>query len=96
MGDDLDWRPDPASPVYVYVQVADHIANLVENGALAIGARLPGELDLARQYGISKDSARRAIRHLRDRALAVTVPYKGTFIQAKPSAGSPPEDDPAQ
>lgn len=81
MGDDHGWRVDPASPVYVYMQVADRIAELIEDGTLHPGARLPGELDLAEEYGVSKDTARRAIKVLRERGLAVTVPYKGTFIQ---------------
>ena len=81
MGDDRDvWRPDPGRAVYVYVQVADHIAGLVESGRLRPGARLPGERDLAEQYGIALGTARRVVQELRDRGVVVTLPAKGTFI----------------
>ncbi|UNZ20651.1 winged helix-turn-helix domain-containing protein [Streptomyces sp. 891-h] len=82
MGDDLGGRVDPSLPVYVYVQVADDLTRRIEAGELQPGARLPAEPDLAREYGVSYMSARRAIRVLRDRGLAITVPSKGTYIQA--------------
>lgn len=96
MGDDLGGRVDPDSPVYVYVQVADIITAEIEAGRLTIGARLAGEREMAEQYGVAKATARRAIQELRDRGLAVTVPHKGTFIQAVPGPDTPTEDDPEQ
>lgn len=74
------FEPDPASPVYLYLQVADHIAARVDAGELAPGARLPAERELADEYGVSLQTARRAVAELRDRGLAQTVPVKGTFI----------------
>ncbi|WP_326806618.1 winged helix-turn-helix domain-containing protein [Streptomyces sp. NBC_01775] len=83
MGDDLGGRVDPAAPVYVYIQVADDIEARINTGTLRPGARLPGERDLAEQYGVAYGSARRAIEELRDRGLAITLPGKGTFIQTR-------------
>ncbi|MFD4250391.1 GntR family transcriptional regulator [Amycolatopsis thermoflava] len=74
------FEPDPDSPVYVYVQVADHIAARIAAGELPAGARLPGERDLADEYGVSVATARRAVAELRDRDLVQTVPVKGTFV----------------
>jgi GntR family transcriptional regulator len=82
---DRDWRPDSASPVYVYLQVVHHITEQVRSGRLPIGARLAAERDLAEEYGIGVSTVRRAMRELRDRGLVVTVPVKGTFIQAEPA-----------
>jgi DNA-binding GntR family transcriptional regulator len=76
---------DPTSHVYVYAQVADAIEADVRAGRLPAGARLPGEQDLAAQYGIAKGTARRVAQELRDRGLALTVPNKGTFIQQPPA-----------
>lgn len=76
---------DPTSHIYVYVQVADAIEADIRSGRLSVGARLPGELDLAAQYGIAKGTASRVARELRDRGLAVTVANKGTFIVAPPA-----------
>lgn len=68
------------SPVYLYLQVADHIAARIESGELPKGARLPGERDLADEYRVSLQTARRAVEELRDRGLVQTVRVKGTFV----------------
>ncbi|PRX92023.1 winged helix-turn-helix domain-containing protein [Allonocardiopsis opalescens] len=79
MADDLAaWEPAPHE--YVYVQMADHIEARIASGDLNSGARLPGERDLAAEYEVSIDTARRAIRVLRDRGAVRTLPAKGTFI----------------
>ncbi|MDX3643467.1 winged helix-turn-helix domain-containing protein [Streptomyces sp. MB09-02B] len=84
MADDHDWRPDPASHVYVYLQVVHHIAEQIRTGRLPVGARLPAERDLAEQYGVAVNTVRRAVRDLRDQGLVITVPIKGTFVRAEP------------
>lgn len=78
---------DPDSPVYVYVQVADDIQARIKAGQLQVGARLPGERELADQYRIAYGTARRVIQELRDRGLVQTVPSKGTFIVEPPAEG---------
>lgn len=77
---------DPTAPVYVYVQVADLVERDIRSGRLPVGARLPGEQDLADQYGIAKGTARRVARELRDRGLVTTLPSKGTYITEPPPA----------
>lgn len=79
------------------MRVADAIAGQIERGELAPGARLPGEDDLAREYGVASHTIRRATKELRERGLVHTLPSKGTFILAPPAAGASdvaPEDDP--
>lgn len=79
---------DPRPTAYVYAEVADHLALKIEAGrsdvppadALPPGSRLPGERELAAEYGIALGTARRAIEDLRDRGLVVTLPAKGTFV----------------
>jgi GntR family transcriptional regulator len=73
---------DPSNPEYIYKQVADHIAARIERGELRPATRLPGERDLAEEYGVALGTARRAIRDLRDRELVITLPAKGTYIRA--------------
>lgn len=48
--------------------------------AIARDARLPGERDMAEEYGVAVGTIRRAIVDLRERGLVVTLPSKGTFI----------------
>ncbi|MGK3105328.1 MULTISPECIES: winged helix-turn-helix domain-containing protein [Streptomyces] len=80
MSEDREPVVDPAAAAYVYMQVADHVAWQIESGRLRPGARLAGERDLAQEYGVSVQTARRAVQELRDRGLATTLPAKGTFI----------------
>jgi DNA-binding GntR family transcriptional regulator len=76
-----DQRPvDPSRPVYVWRQVADHIAHRIEAGELRPGARLEGERELAEQLGVAVGTVRRAVEDLRERGLVVTLPAKGTYI----------------
>lgn len=83
--DDQEPVVDASLPVYVYVQVADAIEADIRSGKLPVGARLPGEQDLAAQYGIAKGTAARVAKELRDRGLATTLANKGTYIVEPPT-----------
>jgi DNA-binding GntR family transcriptional regulator len=72
--------PEAGEPGYLWAAVAEHIAARIEAGDLPPGARLPGERDLAAEYGVALMTARRAIRDLRERGLVRTLPSKGTFV----------------
>ncbi|MBB6173368.1 DNA-binding GntR family transcriptional regulator [Nocardiopsis mwathae] len=82
---------DPNPGAYVYDEVARHIALRIEAGrgesrpadALPPGARLAGERDLAEEYGVAVETARRAVRALREQGLVYTLPAKGTFVVAR-------------
>lgn len=75
-----EWDPGADGPAYVYMRVADHLAARIASGELPADARLPGERDLAAEYGVALGTARRAVEELRDRGLVVTLPGKGTFV----------------
>ncbi|WKK26783.1 winged helix-turn-helix domain-containing protein [Streptomyces olivoreticuli] len=89
VGDERDTSPvDPTKAAYVYMQVADHVAAQIDAGVLGSGARLPGERDLAEEYGVAIGTIRRAVQELRDRGLLVTLPAKGTFVMESRPAGA--------
>jgi len=71
-------------PQYVYVQAADRIEAEIRSGRLPVGARLPGERELAEQQGVALGTARRAVQELRDRGLVATLPNKGTYVVEPP------------
>ncbi len=52
------------APRLLWQQVADDLRAEMDSGALVVDARLPGELELAEQYGVSRDTIRRAIQEL--------------------------------
>ena len=67
-------------PEYAYAQVVTHLEARIREGELAPGARLPGERELASEYGVALGTIRRAMQEMRERGLVVTTPSKGTFI----------------
>ena len=74
--DDLDREgPEP-----LYRQLAERLAEQIESGTLRPGRPIPSELRLCDQYGISRDTARKAVRVLRDAGLVISVKGKGTYV----------------
>jgi GntR family transcriptional regulator len=72
---------DDALPIYE--QLAQLLVDKIGRGQLAAGQRLPTELDLANDFGISRDTVRQAIAILERRGLVVRRRAKGTFVAAR-------------
>ncbi|SCL38773.1 regulatory protein, gntR family [Micromonospora pallida] len=71
---------NPLSPTPLYVQVADVLAGRIERRELLPLHPLPSEKHLQQEFGISRGTARAAVRLLRERGLAMTVPQRGTYV----------------
>lgn len=67
--------------LYVFLQDA------ISRGNLQPGQKLPGENELAQQFGISRVTVRRALAALSDQGLVIRRPGMGTVVQA-PSVSS--------
>ncbi len=74
MPDDLDHD----SPVPLYEQLAALLRAGIEAGK--IGPRLPSEITLTQQYGVSRGTAHRAVMILVDAGEARISRGKGTFV----------------
>lgn len=74
------FRLDPASPVALYLQIAEQVRRLVTLGALKPGDRLPAVRDLAVQATVNRNTAARAIQHLESQGVVRTRVGQGTFI----------------
>jgi DNA-binding GntR family transcriptional regulator len=61
--------------------VADDLRAEVERGELT--DRLPGEHELADQYGVSRDTIRRAIQELVSENRLVVLHGRGTFVKQR-------------
>ncbi len=68
------------SPVPLYYQVATRLQQLIEVGALAVGSKLPNEVDLAERLGVSRPTMRHAINYLVERGMLIRKRGVGTQI----------------
>ncbi|GGS73418.1 GntR family transcriptional regulator [Nonomuraea spiralis] len=73
-------RIDHVGPDLVWRQVAEDVESDISSGALAPGAKLATELEMAGQYGVSRVTVRRAVKDLAERGLLVVVHGRGTFV----------------
>lgn len=72
-------RPD--IPIYAFIK--RELKNQIESGDLAEGARVPSEFELARQYGVSRNPTRQALRDLELEGYLVRTPGRGSFVTPK-------------
>lgn len=70
----------------VYRQVAAAIRSDIEGGRLRPRRPLPSEIHLQQEFGVARDTIRRAIAHLAELGLVRTVAGRGTFVRARDKA----------
>jgi GntR family transcriptional regulator len=64
-----------------YLRIRDALRRQIESGAYAEGARLPSERELADAFGVSRMTARQALRLLVQDGVINARVGKGTFVQ---------------
>jgi GntR family transcriptional regulator len=74
MADALDYD----SPVPLFQQLADLLRAQIDDGRITI--RVPAELTLTQEYGVSRGTAHRAVMILVDAGYARISRGKGTFV----------------
>lgn len=70
-----------SGPVRLADQVAATLSEEIESGRLAEGDRLPTEVELVRQLGVSRTVVREAVKSLVAKGLVTTGPKVGTRVQ---------------
>lgn len=73
-------RIDRDAPVYPWRQIADDLRFEIESGDLTPGARLPSGPEVAEIYGVTRITAAKAIRYLRDNGWLTVVNGMGTYV----------------
>ena len=66
-----------------YAMVADALVAEIERGTYAVGDLLPGELEIAERYGLSRHTTREALRRLEEMGLITRRPGIGTIVKAR-------------
>jgi GntR family transcriptional repressor for pyruvate dehydrogenase complex len=64
----------------IYEEVVGQLSQLIDEGKLKAGDRLPSERELAETFRVSRSSVREAIKTLENEGLVVTRPGSGTFL----------------
>jgi DNA-binding transcriptional regulator YhcF (GntR family) len=72
---------DPAADRPAYRQLADLFRKQIVSGAYRAGSRLPSEPTVAQQYGLGRETVRRAMAVLRAEGLVITVQGEGTLVR---------------
>jgi DNA-binding LacI/PurR family transcriptional regulator len=71
-----------ASPVF---QIAERMRDMIADGGLRPGMRLPSTRELSDQLAVDPSSVHRALSILVKEGLLVRTPYVGTFVAEQPS-----------
>lgn len=75
-------RPPAGHGAPRYMRVADALIAGIEQGTYAVGDMLPPELEIAEQYGVSRYTAREAIRRLTQLGLITRRAGIGTTVMS--------------
>lgn len=68
------------TPVPPSRQIAAFLRAKIESGEFPPQTQIPSRIDLANEYGVSPETAAKAVRILRDEGLVLSVPGYGTFV----------------
>ena len=63
-------------------QTADALNNFIQRGKYQMGDKLPGEIELARLFGVSRPTLREALKNLESRGIIERQHGIGTFVAA--------------
>jgi GntR family transcriptional regulator len=76
-------------------QVADVIRQRIQAGTYP-PKHLISELSLVQEFGIARDTARKAVRALREEGLIYTVPHMGSFVSLRDDTDAPKDELPTE
>jgi DNA-binding GntR family transcriptional regulator len=74
---------DPLAPVPRYRQIAGILRERIEAGELEPDRPIPSEVAIQQEFGVARETARRAVKLLRDEGYVITVPGLGTYVRKR-------------
>ena len=63
-----------------YQKIADAIMEKISSGTLKKGDQIPTEMELCRQFGVSRITVQKAMKHLSEQHVIHRISGKGTFV----------------
>ncbi len=85
----MDKPADSLQPLYL--QVKRHILDNIGSGKWATSSRVPSENDIVKTFGVSRMTANRALRELRDEGVLVRIAGVGSFVADRHAHAHPLE-----
>src|ERR1700683_2503136 len=79
----------PAALQPLYLKVKRHILDNIDSGKWGTSMRVPSENEIVKSFGVSRMTANRALRELRDEGVLVRIAGVGSFV-ADQHAHAPP------
>ncbi|MEO3799093.1 GntR family transcriptional regulator [Nonomuraea sp. B1E8] len=73
---------DREGPIPPYQQIAAAIRQLIESGEIPPGRRIPSLVELEAEFGVARDTLRKAVRVLKDEGLVETVQGMGVYVKS--------------
>lgn len=73
---------DRNSALPLYFQIHQHLLEQIQTGALKPGQPIPSELEISSRMGVSRMTARQAVKSLCDAGMAYSRRGLGTFVSA--------------
>jgi GntR family transcriptional regulator len=74
---------DPLAPVPRYKQIAAILRGRIEAGELEADRPIPSEAQIQQEFGVARETARKAVALLREDGWVVTVPGLGTYVRKR-------------
>lgn len=77
---------DREGPIPPYKQIANDLRTQIADGTIPVGRRIPSIMALEEQYGVARDTLRKATGVLKAEGLVETVSGLGIFVVKKPES----------
>lgn len=71
---------DREGPVPPYMQVANALRERIQSGQIPPGRRIPSLVELEAEFGVARDTLRKAVKVLKDEGLVETVSGMGVYV----------------
>jgi GntR family transcriptional regulator len=73
---------DHYSPIPLYYQIMEWMYGEIKQGTWGVGDKIPSEFELSSKFGVSRNTAQRAIEMLVNRGLVIRRQGVGTFVSS--------------
>jgi Transcriptional regulators len=87
----IEWEPDPERPKWI--QVTEIIRRRIEDGTYAPRTPVPSIERIRQEFGVSRNTARKILRHLAFEGWVRPRPSMGTFVVPEHERRPPEEEE---